>query len=69
MVPNIYTRLGLKAVRKALNSRTDKFSSTQCILSAVEVCLKYNNSYFEGEHHVQTEGTAMGPKIIILMQI
>ena len=62
MFPNIDTKLGLMAVRKALNSRADKFSSTQCILSAVELCLKYNNSYFEGEHYIQTEGTAMGQK-------
>ena len=62
MFPNIDTKLGLKAVRKALNFRTDNFPSTQCILSAVELCLKYNNSYFEGEHYIQTEGTAMGPK-------
>ena len=62
MFPNIDTKLGLKAVRKALNSRTNKFPSTQCILSAVELCLKYNNSYCEGEHYIQTEGTAMGPK-------
>ena len=33
---------------------------------AVELCLKYNNSYFEGEHYIQTEGTAMGPKILVL---
>ena len=54
MLPNIDANLGLKAVRKALNSRTDKFPSTQCIFSAVELCLKYNNSYFEEEHYIQT---------------
>ena len=62
MFPNIDTKLGLKAVHKALNSRTNKFPSTQCILSAVELCLKYNNSYFEREHYIQTEGTAIGQK-------
>ena len=65
MFPNIDTKLCLKTVRKALNSRTDKFPSIQCILSAVgavELCLKYNNSYFEGEHYFETEGTATGPK-------
>ena len=62
MFSNINTKLGFKAVRKALNSRTNKFPSTQCILSAVELCLKYNNSYFEGEHYIQIEGTAMDPK-------
>ena len=62
MFPNIDTKLGLKAVRKTLNSGTDKFPSTQCILSTVELCLKYNHSYFEGEQYIQREGMAMGPK-------
>ena len=62
MFPNIDTKLSLKAVRKALNSRSEKSPSTHCILSAVELCLKCNNSHFDGKHYTQTEGTAMGPK-------
>ena len=62
MFPNIDTKLGLKAVRKALNFRSEKSPSTQCILSAVELCLKCNNSHFDGKHYTQTVGTAMGPE-------
>ena len=62
MFPNIDKKLGLKAVRKALNSRSEKSPSTQCILSAVELCLKCNNSHSEGKHYTQIEGTAKGPK-------
>ena len=66
MFPNIVTKLGLKAVRKALNSRTDKFPSTQCILSVVGLCLKYNNSRFEGEHYIQTGGSYGSKKFLFL---
>ena len=68
MFPHRDTKLALEAVRKALNSRTGKFPSTQCILGAVELCLKYNNSYFEGERYIQTEGRLWVQEILVLMQ-
>jgi len=47
MFPNIDNKLGLTAVRKALNAREDKFPSTTCILEAVKICLKSNHSVFK----------------------
>ena len=62
MSPNIDNKLGLTAVRKALNAREDKFPSTTCILEAVKICLKSNHSVFKENFFLQIHGTAMGPK-------
>ena len=59
---NIDNNLGITAVKKALDSRTDKFPSTDCILQAEEICLKVNNFPFSDLNFVQKHGTAMGPK-------
>ena len=48
MFPNIDNKLGLTAVRKALNARENKFPPTTCILEAVKICLKSNHSVFKG---------------------
>ena len=52
----------MTAVRKALDSRSPKFPSTDCIAEAVEICLRVNNCYFSEQNFVQKHGTAMGPK-------
>ena len=62
MFPNIDNNLGISAVRKALDSRSDKFPSTDCIVEAIEICLQTNNCQFSGKNFVQKHGTAMGPK-------
>ena len=62
MFPNIDNNLGLTAVRKYLDSRSDKFPSTDCIVEAIEICLQANNCQFSGKDFVQKHGTAMGPK-------
>ena len=62
MFPNIDNKLGLTAVRKALNARVNKFPSTTCILEAVKICLKSNHSVFKENFFLQIHGTAMGPK-------
>ena len=62
MFPNIDNKLGLTAVRKALNARENKFPSTTCILEAVKICLKSNHSVFKDNFFLQIHGTAMGPK-------
>ena len=62
MFPNIDNKLGLNAVRKALNARENKFPSTTCILEAVKICLKSNHSVFKENFFLQIHGTAMGPK-------
>lgn len=62
MFPNIDNDLGITAVRKALDSRSSKFPSTDCIAEAVEICLRVNNCQFSEQNYVQKHGTAMGPK-------
>ena len=62
MFPNIDNKLGISAVRKALDSRSIKFPSTECIVEAIEICLQTNNCQFSGKNFVQKHGTAMGPK-------
>ena len=62
MFPNIDNDLGLSAVTKALNSRSNQIPSTQCIVEAVKICLEHNNSQFENINYLQIHGTAMGPK-------
>ena len=62
MFPNIDNNLGISAVRKVLDSRPDKFPSTDCIVEAVEICLQVNNCQFASQNFVQKHGTAMGPK-------
>ena len=58
MSPNIDNKLGLTAVRKALNARENKFPSTTCILEAVKICLKSNHSVFKENFFLQIHGTA-----------
>ena len=62
MFPNIDNKLGLTAVRKALNARENKFPSTTCILEAVKICLKSNHSVFKENFFLQIHGTAMGAR-------
>ena len=61
MFPNIDNNLGLKAVKKALNSREDKCPPTNCILEATKMCLDLNNCRYLGKNFLQIHGTAMGP--------
>ena len=49
-------------MRKALNARENQLPSTNCILEAVEICLKSNHSVFKENFFLQIHGTAMGPK-------
>ena len=62
MFPNIDNELGLGAVSRALNTREQQLPSTDCILEAVEICLKSNHSIFNEKFYLQIHGTAMGPK-------
>ena len=59
---NIDNNLGISAVRRALNSRSVNIPSTDCLVEAVEICLRVNNCQFSGQNFVQKHGTAMGPK-------
>ena len=62
MFSNIDNNLGITTVRKALDTRSSKFPSTDCIAQAVEICLRVNNCHFSEQNFVQKHGAAMGPK-------
>ncbi|XP_068704908.1 uncharacterized protein [Montipora foliosa] len=62
MFPNIDNNLRINAVIEALEARAARFPSTDCIVEAVQICLKHNNSFFEADNFLQIHGTAMGPK-------
>ena len=49
MFPNIDNKLGLTAVRKALNARENKLPSTTCILEAVKNLFEKQPFCFQGE--------------------
>ena len=55
-----YNERGINSVRTALDSRTKKSPPTQCIIEALTISLSCNNSVFNGQHLLQTDGTAMG---------
>ena len=61
MFPNIDNELGLGAVSRALDTREQLLPSTDCILEAVEICLKSNHLVFNEKFYLQIHGTAMGP--------
>ena len=50
MFPNIDNNLGITAVRKALDSRSSKFPSTDCIAQAVEICLRVSNCHLSEQN-------------------
>jgi hypothetical protein len=60
MFPSISNAKGIMSVRRALNKRKNKSPSTQCIIEALEISLSCNNSVFNHQHLLQTDGTAMG---------
>ena len=62
MFASIDDELGLRAVKRALDSRDQLMPSTSCILEAVEICLKSNPSIFNETFYLQIHGTVMGPK-------
>ena len=59
MFPYIDNNLGITAV----DSRSFKFPSTDCIGEAAEICLRVNHRHFSEQNFVQKHGTAMGPKM------
>ncbi|XP_068691550.1 uncharacterized protein [Montipora foliosa] len=62
MFPNIDNELGVTAIKNALDARSVKIPTTECILEAVEICLESSNCQFDNNNYVQQHGTAMGPK-------
>ena len=60
MYPSIDKDRGIAAVRNALEARTNKSPSTDCITEGLEICLKCNNSRFGSQNLLQLNGTATG---------
>ena len=60
MFPNIDNNLGLSSVKKYLNFCSKNIPPTNCLLETLELCLSCNNSIFNNENYLQTDGTAQG---------
>ena len=62
MFPSIDNRRGLETIRAKLDTRKEKNPPTDCIVEALEIILTSNNSTFNKQHLIQTNGTATGSK-------
>ena len=60
MFPSISNEQGIKSVKAALLKRSDRSVPTSCIIEALVISLSCNNSKFNDQHLLQTDGTAMG---------
>ena len=60
MFPSIDNECGFQAVENALEDREGQFPPTLCIIKALELCLKYNNSIFYKKQFLPTDGTSQG---------
>ena len=63
MFPSINNESGLQAVKNALEARVGQFPPILCIIEAIELCLKCNNSIFNKRHFLQNDSTAQGPHV------
>ena len=61
MFPSIDNISGLKSVKKVLESRSNQFPPSNCIIEALKLCLESNNSIFNNKHYLRSDGTAQGP--------
>ena len=65
MLPNTDNELGLQAVKNALqdalDAREEQFLPTVCIIEALKIWLKHNNSIFNRKHFLQNDGIAQIP--------
>ena len=50
----------MDTVRLALKTRDSNKPSTECVLEVLQICLYNNNSIFDKNHLLQTNGTATG---------
>ncbi|XP_071153486.1 uncharacterized protein [Mytilus edulis] len=66
-VTSLYTNIphadGIEACREVWDSRSLKIPPTDCLVEMLTMVLKKNNFTFQGEHYLQTNGTAMGTKM------
>ena len=68
-ITSLYTNIphadGIKAARKALNSRRDKSIPTDVIIKMIEIILTKNAFHFNGKTFIQKLGTTMGSKMSV----
>ena len=57
MLPNIYKKSGLDAVKSVFLKRSTNKPLVECILESLEHCLTCNNSIFNNRKFLQTNGT------------
>ena len=60
MLPNIDNKSDLINVKEALADSNVDIHSIQCIADAWEICLACNNTKFNHQHFLQTDGAAQG---------
>ena len=60
MYPSIDNDRGIAAVRDASETSAYKSPSTDCIIEALDICLKCNNSRSGSQNLLQLNGTATG---------
>ena len=61
MFPIIDSRSALESVKNILIANDFDMDSIQCIVEALEIYLTCNNSKFNDQNFLQTDGTAQGP--------
>ena len=64
MFPNIgLSYLGLSSVKKYLDLCSKNIPPTNCLLEALEQCLRCNHCIFNNENYLQIDRTAQGPNM------
>ena len=71
MFPNIPREFGIVECTKHLNKRPtpSMLFSTECIVEALKITLDNNIASFNSTAYKQLQGTAMGPKTVVIMQM
>ena len=64
MFRSIKNTKGIKAIKKALNERPSQFPDSNCILSALKICLETNCTSFDNQYYLQIDGAATGPRYV-----
>ena len=66
-VSSLYTKIphdeGITACKRALETRSSLAPTTSYLVSLIQQMLTLNNFTFNGEHYLQTQGTAMGTRM------
>ena len=61
MFPSIDSISELKSMKNVLQSRSNQFRPSSCIIEALKLCLESNHFIFNNKHYTQSDGTVQGP--------